>query len=185
MYKRQGGYRAGFAPGQKRGAGNCQDYSLRSTGVPANDLQPKLGFDVKEDSLTMFLDLFRELADQRIIPMVLWYDILGNRPLASLPSPGWNSPWLSPDLFMKAPAPKPKRGSSAPKERGTGGVTQTTRSQQAKAVERMPRFSAGQFPGQGAIARSACSRPGSAAASSRPGQSGQPPPPPAPGQRGP
>ena len=42
-----GGYRAGFAPGQKRGAGNCQDYSLRSTGVPANDLQPKLGFDVK------------------------------------------------------------------------------------------------------------------------------------------
>ena len=143
----------------------------------------KRGFDVKEDSLMMFLDLFRELADQRIIPMVLWYDILGNRPLASLPSPGWNSPWLSPDLFMKPPAPKPKRGSSAPKERGTGGVTQTTRSQQAKAVERMPRFSAGQFPGQGAIARSACSRPGSAAASSRPGQSGQPPPPP--GQRRP
>ena len=42
-----GSYRAGYAPGQKQGAGNCQDYSLRSTGVPAGDLTPKLGFDVK------------------------------------------------------------------------------------------------------------------------------------------
>jgi len=42
-----GSYRAGYAPGQKLGAGNCQDYSLRSTGVPAGDLAPKLGFDVK------------------------------------------------------------------------------------------------------------------------------------------
>jgi hypothetical protein len=37
-----GSYRAGYAPGQKQGAGNCQDYSLRSTGVPAGDLAPKL-----------------------------------------------------------------------------------------------------------------------------------------------
>ena len=42
-----GSYRAGYAPGQKLGAGNCQDYSLRSTGVPAGALAPKLGFDVK------------------------------------------------------------------------------------------------------------------------------------------
>ena len=47
-----GSYRAGYAPGQKQGAGNCQDYSLRSTGVPAGDLAPKLGFNVKSwDSL--------------------------------------------------------------------------------------------------------------------------------------
>lgn len=42
-----GSYRAGYAPGQKQGAGNCQDYSLRSTGVPAGDLAPKPGFDVR------------------------------------------------------------------------------------------------------------------------------------------
>jgi hypothetical protein len=42
-----GSYRAGYAPGQKLGAGNCQDYSLRSTGIPANALKPKLGFNVK------------------------------------------------------------------------------------------------------------------------------------------
>ena len=47
-----GNYRTGYAPGQKLGAGNCQDYSLRTTGVPASDLAPKLGFNVKTwDSL--------------------------------------------------------------------------------------------------------------------------------------